>query len=386
MNPNLAIVHSQEGILLLSQSLQAIWPDADLGATLNDFRNYLERIVPFSETTHMTSFWNKLEKTSETMADFFSLQEGKIPKTTIFGLISFGFSWGRLLVAFPEENRDRMKNNLDKYLKERQAWSQSEISLWVEDSETEFALTPLFHRLPEEFRENSYFTRIIRIPISSNDERLYEIGYHYQSCQWHQQIVERSSESRPDSGEDLPGQLNFHSVSRQKGFRVGDEVMFRFPVFLGGVLSLGDISVPSKDLSDGGLTRLNHFLRDISTELVPQAQRLTGNSYSFCSFWNGDGFSFEGLEDIAQIIDPKHFRSLMVLPFWESDKHTLAKIQASRRVSDPVFVDLEKNMGLILLRHCKEKDAWNAVWPRFQKQVEGFFDHPMTVEQFLKSV
>ena len=128
---------------------------------------------------------------------------------------------------------------------------------------------------------------------------------------------------------------------------------------------------------------MNRFIREISMELVPQSQSLTSNHFRFCRFWTESGFSIKGLEEIARIIDSSNWRNQMVLPFWETGPNSLSEIKSACRVSDPFFIDPEKNMGVLLLRDCSEWHARNVVVRHFRSRVSALVESPMTVGRFL---
>ncbi len=388
---NMALFYRSYEVILASPSLRMIWPEGTLGTNIAKLREFLEDIVAPAEKLHLGEFWRGTEGEEGDVSDVFLLRAGKLKETSLLGLVVFRFSWGRLLVIVPGENPGRVREVLALLSRPSVEAVRGSLDRWVEDSEVEYILTHLLERFPEEFLEGSGFFRKVGVPAPENQTQIFEISYVHRNKKWQREVLEGdlvagSSEGifvwkRPGgAGKDSSG---LPPLFRERGVRIGHEVLIRFSVFLGGVFPLGDIPVPLHLLAKGGLLRMNRFIREISMELVPQAQSLTSNHFRFCRFWTESGFSIKGLEEIARIIDPSNWRNMMVLPFWETGPNSLSEIKSACRVSDPFFIDPSKNMGVLLLRDCSEWHARNVVVRHFRKRVSALVESPMTVGRFL---
>lgn len=390
--PNMILFYQNFDVTLVSPPLRMIWPDATLESNFAGFREFIEKIVAPAEKLHLAGFWEEYERRTGEISDVFLLKSRHLWDISILGLSSFRFSWGTLLVVVPGENPGRVREVQSTFLDDKtgSSWRKG-LNRWVEDSEAEFVLTHLLNSFPEEFRGPSGFLRKIEIPNSENKRQSYEIVYKFRNQKWQRDVIEEEEEATK-SGTDTwkrPGGPGTHlakpQVFREKGVRTGTEILINFTVFMGGVFPLGDIPVPTGALEKGGLIRINRFIREISSGVVSHAQSMTSEHYRFCRFWAENGFSVDGLEVIARIMDPVNWKNLIVLPFWETGPNSLAEIRAHCRVSDPFFLDPKKNMGLLILRDCGDYHARNVVTRHFRKRVSALVESPITVGRFLQS-
>jgi len=375
-------------IILLSPHLRALWPEAAPGMTLDEFLMLTEKIVPPAEKFHFGVFREKMKGEAGEGADIFPIRTVGAP--SILGLAFSVFSWGRFLIAVPGERASPVREILDRFGRERLSVLCQALDQWVEDSETELLLTPLLESFPEEFREIAEFRRTVNFPATDGKHKRYEISYRYRGKKW-QRGVEKGrmaeasgpQDSGKRSGKPGAGKPSESRELREKGVRVGNEIMIHFTVFLGGVFPLGEVSLPCRVLANEGIVRLNRFIRKISVDLVSTARSLSSRRYHFCRFWDENGFSFEGIEEIARIVDPGGWRNLVVLAFWGTDPDALVEVRTHCRVSDPFFVDAGKNMGLLLLRNCSLERARNTVAENLGRRVRAKIDPPATVGEFL---
>jgi len=388
---NMALFYRSYEVILASPSLRMVWPDGVLGTSIAKFREFMEELVAPAEKLHLGEFWKGTEGEEGSVSDVFLLRAGKLKEATLLGLMVFRFSWGRFLVVVPGENPGRVRETLGLLSQPSLEIVRASLDRWVEDSEAEYVLTQLMERFPEEFRVGSGFFRKVGVPAPESQTQIFDISYVYRNRKWQREILEGEIVAGPAEGIFVwkrPGGVGKESsglppVFRERGVRIGHEILIRFSVFLGGVFPLGDIPVPINLLANGGLLRMNRFIREISMDLVPTAQSLTSNHFRFCRFWTESGFSIKGLEEIARIMDSSNWQNQMVLPFWETGPDSLAEIKSACRVSDPFFIDPEKNMGLLLLRDCSEWHARNVVVRHFRKRVSALVESPMTVSRFL---
>ena len=388
---NMALFYRSYEVILASPALQMIWPEGKLGSNIARFREFMEEAVAPAERMHLGEFFKGMEAEGGVASDVFLLKAGLLKETGLLGLIVFNFSWGRFLVVVPGEAPGQVREVLASLSGAPLEPVRTALDRWVEDSEIEFVLTGLFERFPNEFRGNSGFFREAGVSVPENQTQIFDISYVYRNQRWQRDVLEGELVAGSPNGTMVwkrPGSFGKESsglppVFRERGVRVGNEVLIRFSVFLGGVLPLGDIPVPVRALTNGGLLRMNRFIREISMELVPRAQPLTSDHFRFCRYWTESGFSVRGLEEIARIIDQANWRNLMVLPFWETGQDSLAEVKGACRVSDPFFVDPAKNMGLLLLRDCSEWHARNVVVRHFRNRVSALVESPVSVGRFL---
>lgn len=392
--PNMALFYQNYEVILLAPPLKMIWPEAGLGINIDKLRAFVGDVVAPAEKLHLAAFWDTLKKQGGKGSDVFLLKSGRVRDVTMLGLSFFSFSWGNFLVAVPGEDPARVRENMSHLTSGTSALAFKALDRWVEDLETEYVLTHLLDHFPEDFRTPSGFLRTMHLPLPDGRVQVFEIAYKFRNKKWHRDIAEgavlnagtrgKFAWSRPGSAaaSGAPG----GPVVREKGVRVGNEIMINFTVFLGGVFPLGDIPVPVQILAGGGMVRVNRLIREISKGIVASAQSLTSEKFRFCRSWTESGFAISSLEEIARIISPDEWRKIMVLPFWETGPGSLAEVHSFCRVSDAFFIDPAKNMGLLLLRDCSQMHAREVVAKEFKKRVSAHVDLPMTVGSFLDGV
>ena len=95
----------------------------------------------------------------------------------------------------------------------------------------------------------------------------------------------------------------------------------------------------------------------------------------------------EALEDISRLVDPGHWRNMIVLPFWTRDlvlSDSLALFDSVRYTTDILFVEPEKGLGCILLRNTNKEKATTVVMEKFRQRIGIMIDDPVTVAEFLE--
>ena len=85
---------------------------------------------------------------------------------------------------------------------------------------------------------------------------------------------------------------------------------------IGEVLSPGALSVTESLLKPFGLSRFHHRPGVASSAFISPPRGLISDPYRFGRFWKDKDDVLEGLEEMAQKIDPTHWKRRNVLPFW----------------------------------------------------------------------
>ena len=386
--PEIAAFYREGEVLFFSPSIRKIWPEIGLDGTLELFLSSVNAKVVPAEKELFSRFGRSLLIGNEDRAGIFLLRPRSLPECSVLGMASFGYSWGNLVIVIPGTEADPVRTALSALERRRFPTAFEAADFWVRDAETEYVLTWVFENFPEEFRNEGRFerTKIVSDPVGQR--RTLRIFYHYRGRKWQRDVHEsRSGQGQPPgtSPEEAgQGTGNDGPVVRGKGTRHGNEILIHFTAFMGGVLPLGDLSLPAPVLSKEGMKRINLFLRKVSRETLLRARSLKSDSFPFTRFWSGESFRLEGLEEISRLIDPKGWENLMVLPFWTTHDETFSEILRSSRVSDPLFVDPHRNMGAVLLRDCTEGSARRIVYENFRTRTQAHIELPVSVVEFLE--
>jgi hypothetical protein len=295
------------------------------------------------------------------------------------------------MVVLPGSDPGPVKSALSALKATRDLAAFETLDRWVKDSETKHVLTGILENFPEEFRSEGRFERTKVVPGPGGRLRTLRIFYHYRGRKWQREVLEGSiaptdpedpSRRPPEEGSQGKGIVG--PIVRGKGTRHGNEILIHFTTFMGGVLPLGDLSLPALILSKEGMKRVNLFLRNVSRESLLRARSLASDSFGFSRFWDGNAFRIDGLEEIARLIDPNAWKNCMVLPFWMTHSGSLSEILSVSRVSDPLFVDPHRNMGVVLLRDCSGKAARKVVYENFRTRTKAHIELPTSVAEFME--
>lgn len=386
--PEIAAFYREGEVLFFSPSFRKIWPEIGLDGTLDQFLSSVNAKVVPAEKELFSRFGRNLLTGNEDRAGIFLLQPRSLPECSVLGMASFGYSWGNLVIVVPGTEADPVRMALSALERRRFPTAFEAADFWVRDAETEYILTWVFENFPEEFRNEGRFERTRIISDPEGQRRTLRIFYHYRGRKWQRDVHEsRSGQGEPPGTspeEDGQGTGNDEPVVRGKGTRHGNEILIHFTAFMGGVLPLGDLSLPSPILSKEGMKRVNLFLRKVSRETLQRARSLKSDSFLFTRFWNGESFRLEGLEEISRLIDPKGWKNLIILPFWTTPSGPLEEVLEAARVSDPLFVDPHRNMGVVLLRDCTEDSARKIVCENFRTRTKAHIELPASVVEFME--
>ena len=90
---------------------------------------------------------------------------------------------------------------------------------------------------------------------------------------------------------------------------------------------------------------------------------------------------------IARILsgnNPLEASKIPVLPIWGLTQTTLPGLQKSHRIPDPLFLDWDKGLGIIMLRNCSLEQATSVVWENMKSRIKLPIDPPMPLSEFLR--
>jgi len=388
--PDMAAFYRDEGVVLFSPSFRKIWPDIGFGASLDQLLSQVSTVVVPAEKHLLSRFGDSLKENEGDRYGIFLLQARRIFGVSVLGVVFFRYSWGGLMIVLPGSDPGAVKNALSALKSARNHTAVDALDRWMKDSETEYVLTWIFENFPGEFRGEGRFERTKVIPDPKGSRTL-QIFYTFRGRKWNRDVLDRPTEpsdqgepsgTRPEEG----GQANRNvdPIVRGKGTRHGNEILIHFTTFMGGVLPLGDLSLPDSVLSGSGLLYASRFLRRISLEALLRARSLASDSFAFTRFWDGSAFRMEGLEEIARLIDPSGWKECMVLPFWMTHSGFFSEILSIFRVSDPLFVEPHRNMGVVLLRNCSREAARKVVYENFRTRTKAHIELPMSIAEFME--
>lgn len=354
---------------LYSRYQTRVWPDADHTRTYEDLLSFLEGSVLSSERIQFLKFQEKAQSCPEILSESFTFSHPGSPDFSHMGVLMRHSPWGMHVVFAPGRNRKDTENILSSYGKVCWESLWEGLSSWFEEEETERLAGEALRMIPEEIAEGTVLYRTTA--IGPAEQRVFQhLVYSQKKGKWDRRFLEE---------ETIP-----HSMKMQ-AYRDRHELFLRTNLFLGGVFPVMRIDIQYRTLEGYGLYRFRDFLDRYSRQSVALARSFSTAPFQFAKYWTGQGYSMDGLLPIASILSPEDPSSLVVVPVWGITVFSVEEIRKAIRLSDPLFFDWEKGMGLVLLRDCSMDDAKKVVVPNLVKKLSFPVDPPVTAGTFMES-
>ncbi|MHB8370436.1 MAG: hypothetical protein ACYDBP_12260 [Leptospirales bacterium] len=374
VGPHILLFHDRRGLVLFPPVTKILWPEADFGRTLESFRLFTEGGVVPAERLHLEKFWKDLPQQEGTSSDKFVIKTGQIRQVTMLGLHLTRTDWGHLLIVIPGENPREIDGRLSDSRRGLSSSILEALGDYVEDSDRESLVGSLLSFMPEEFAPIAVFERTV---LGSQDgwRSGYRLFYRKRGGEWQRDAV-ILGETEAVPGKDV----------RMGGKVVDGEVAIGFSVYVGGVRSLGNLSLPVSKMQEAGLSRLNLFLHDASETLCRKARETVLPEFAYSRHLGRGGFRLETIEEIAREISPEDYRKTPVLPLWfGTDRDPvplLKKLDHARYTTDILFVDESLRSGCLLLKNVS-LDKASFVREKLLREGTVAIDPPEPLGEYL---
>lgn len=377
-SPHILLFHEKRGLVLFPPALRALWPGAELGLALTDFRLFTEDGIVPAEKHHLETFWAQIPKERGDCADMFVIKAGRIRQVFMLGFVYIRFSWGSLVIIVPGENPRELGGRISDYRRWMTPLLVETLSAWMEDSDREALMGSFLEMMPEEFRHMA----IVERPVAKgSDDRwpAYRLMYRVRGGEWQRDAV--VLEAAPK--ETL-------QARRMGGKVVDGEVAISFSIYTGGIHSLGTIDIPVARMAETGLTRLNLFLHDSSATLCEKSRETALPEFSYCRHWGRGGYRLEAIREVVRAFPAQNTERLPVLPLWfPADRDALPLLKAldqARYATDILFVDEGIRFGCLLLQNVTMEKAPFVREKLLREKTRVTIDAPITLEEFLQTL
>ena len=362
------IFRNNEYLELYSRYQTRIWPSVSHEKTYQDLFFYLEAAIRPDEHNRFQDFREQALTCPEVLTGSFSFLHPVSSDLSQVGIFMRRSPWGMHVIFSPGKDRSVVEHMLSST--GRVCWDSlwQGIAPWFSEEEVERLVCELIRTIPGELARGCVFYRETPSPVG--DGSMKTLFYELKKDKWHRSLVEE---------ETLPPSL------KTQAYRRKDELILRTNIFVGSVLPLFRIDIPYRNLEVFGLHPFRNFLSDYSIRSVRLASSFTSDIFRFATFWQDETYQMEGLPTIASALSPEDPLSLVVLPIWNVTENALPDIRKATRLSDPLFFDRGKGMGLILLRDCPIENAQSVVYPNLGKKLSCPVDAPLTVQAFLET-
>ena len=353
---------------LYSRYQTRIWPSVSHEKTYQDLFAFLEESVRQEERSQLSLFQEQGLACPETLSGSFSFSHPFSSDLSKVGISMRRSPWGMHVIFSPGKNRSTVQQMLS--AAEKVCWETlwQGLEPWFSEEEIERLVSELIRTIPEGLARGALFYR--ETYPASGAGASHTLVYEFKKDKWQRTVLDE---------EPLPPSL------KTQAYRRKDELILRTNVFIGSTLPLFRIDIPYRNLEEFGLHPFRDFLSDYSVRSVRLASGFTSDLFRFATFWQNETYQVEGLATIASVLFPEDPLSLVVLPIWNVTENALQDIRKATRLSDPLFFDRDKGLGLILLRDCPIENAQSVVYPNLGKKLSAPVDPPLTVRDFLES-
>jgi hypothetical protein len=375
MGPYQGLFYQNKRLVLHSPTLKGIWKQVGIERSLDDFLDHLSRHVTVGERSHLKEFLEKAAHLDSQIADRFILVPNTMGDFLFLGITLTPTPFGTHMSLSPASDLKECVALQGSINPEKLPSLFSALANWFEEAETEELITLAINLLPRDLILSLHIHRINSYVGVEKEKRSAHLFYENRGEKWIRNIFD----SEETSG--------YIPTMRLQAYTEGVDVMMRSPMFIGQVLPLFWVSINHQKLNQFGIPRFSSYLREFSMQSVLNAQRFQNPKFRFSQYWSGQGYSTDGLLPIARIIsvkDPQEAGKIPVLPIWGLSQATLPGLQKAHRIPDPLFLDWNKGLGIIMLRDCSLEQARAVVWKNLKSRIKLPTDEPMTLLDFLK--
>ncbi|MHB1287228.1 MAG: hypothetical protein ACYCYP_11865 [Leptospirales bacterium] len=355
---------------LYSRYQTRIWPNASHDKTYQDLILFLNSVVLQSERPRYLEFQEKALMCPETLFASFDFSHPGGSEFSHIGILLRRSPWGMHVVFVPGRTKKEIETTFSAY--GRVCWEAlwDGLSSWFMEEELERLTGEALRMVPDEIADGIVLYRSTL--MGPPDKKvLQHLVYDQKKGKWDRRVLEE---------EIIP-----HSLKVQ-AYRDKHELFLRTSMFLGGVFPVLRVDIQYRSLEAFGLQHFQEFLERYSCHSITLARSdFSTPSFRFSRYWSGMGYSMDGLLPIASILLPEDPGSLVALPIWGVSESSVEQIKKVVRLSDPLFFDWEKGMGLVLLRDCSMENAEKVVLPNLLKKLSFPLDFPITVNAFMES-
>ncbi len=374
LGPYQGLFYQNKRLVLYSPTLKGLWKQVSHNSSLEDFLNHLSRYVTIGERSHLNEFLEKTKHLEGSLTDRFILVPKSMGDFLFLGISLTSTPFGTHLSLSPASDLKECVEQQSALKGERLPTLYPALAHWFEDAEIEEIITDAIKLLPVEIAEYLHFHRINTYAGMGKERQGAHLLYENRKGSWTRNIFD---------SEEPEGYL---PTLRLQAYMEGVDVMMRTPLFMGQVLPLFWASISHQRINAYGLDRFSSYLRSFSMQSAITARQLISKKFGFSQFWTGQGYSPEGLVPIARLLveNPDEATSIPIIPVWGISQTTLSSIQRSHRIPDPLFLDWEKGLALIMLRDCSIETAHNIVWKNLKSRIKLPVDTPMVLSEYLK--
>ena len=372
MGPYQALFYQNKRLILQSPALRAVWPEAEHGRSWEEFLSYLPRIISPGEKTHLDEFLKAIIQLERPYSDRFVLTSSYLREYTLLLVHIHPTPFGFYLVLVPSSERSDIESIHRSLSRQELDPFFREMANWIQEMESEELMSEAIRSVPDLYRNDVFFQRIVSYSSADGTEEQARLVYRERNERWVRDIFDENPDYHPENTPRIHAKIEH-----------GD-IQMNITLFVGQVHPLSWAAILYQTLGKKSLSRFYEFVRNFSDKSAYLAQNFVSPIFSYSQFWIGQGYRMESLRKIADMLSPSPL-TLPVIPIWGLTSDTLTIIRQSARLSDPVFLDWEKGLAVILLRNCTLEVAEQKVFGNLSKRMQLPLEPPVTVGNFLEN-
>lgn len=371
LGPYQGLFYQNRRLVLHTPPIKGIWPDASHGKSWKQFLDHLKRIISQGEKTHFDEFWKIQDDLKAPFSDKFILAPGAIREFSFLGIHLRPTPFGYHMALTPASNWREIDTVHEAFNRMDLDEQFLEMTSWITDIETEILISEAIRLIPTEILREVTFHRRIMYQGSLGQSETAHLIYREKKEKWIRDILEGEIDETEEP------------MVRARAYVDNGDIQMRISLFVGQLYPLFWASMRFDALEQYSLPHFQDFVRAVSDRSVTLARTFSSPIFDFAKYWIGQGYSPDGIPAIAEILSPPDPYAVSVIPIWGLTSDSIGSIRQATRVSDPLVLDWEKGLALLMLRNCTLENAVAIVMRHVTQRLNLPVDPPMTVAQFL---
>ncbi len=372
MGPYQGLFYQNRRLILQSTALRGVWPEAEHNRSWGDFLSHLPKMISPGEKNHLEEFLKAVVHLDKPYSDRFVLASNVLREFTFLFIHIHPTRFGFHLVLVPASERADVESVHQSLSRKDHDPLFQEMENWIREMESEELMSEAIRSVPDLYRNDVFFQRIVSYLSADGTEEQARLVYRERNERWVRDIFDENTDYHAEAAPRIHAKIE------------NGDIQMNITLFVGQVHPLSWAAILYQTLGKKSLSRFYEFVRNFSDKSAYLAQDFVSHTFEYSKFWIGQGYRMESLRTIAGLLSDAPL-SLPVIPIWGLTSDTLAIIRQATRLSDPVFLDWEKGLAVILLRNCSLEAAQKTVFGNLSKRMQLPLEPPVTVGSFLEN-
>lgn len=371
LGPYQGLFYQNRRLVLHSPPLKGIWPAVSHGKSWKQFLEHFHKIISRGEKNHYEEFEKIQGGLKEPLSDKFILSPGALRDFSFLGIRILPTPFGYHVALTPASDWKEIDTIHESFNRLDLEDQFLDMTPWFTDIETEILISEAIRLIPQEILREVSFHRQITYQGSLGQLEAAQLIYREKKEKWIRDILEGETEEP------------IGPTVRAQAYVENGDILMRLSFFVGQLYPLFWASMRFLALEHYSLPHFQDFVRAVSDRSVTLARGFSSPIFDFAQYWIGQGYSTDGMPTIAEALSPTDPYAVPIIPIWGLTSDSIGAIRRATRVSDPLVLDWEKGLAILMLRNCTIENAFTTVMKHVTQKLNLPVDPPMTVAQFL---